>query len=78
MRAPGSEPTLAKFQARLELAMRGGVILCTLGFTREVLDALDAVRAAAPNPPKQMLDVAMDAFLRQVSGRSREPWWDQF
>jgi hypothetical protein len=34
------------------------VILSTLGFTREVIDALDAVARAAPSRPKQLLDAA--------------------
>jgi hypothetical protein len=75
IRAPDTEPTLDEFQARLELAMRGGMILCALGFTREVLHALDAVRDAAPNPPRQLLDAAMDAYVRQVM--DSRPWWQQ-
>jgi hypothetical protein len=60
--------------------MRGGVILCTLGFTGEVIDALEAVAQAAPNLPKQLLDAAMDAFLRQVADprpwyEHRDQWW---
>ncbi len=51
IRAPDAEPTLEEFQYRLELAMRGGMILCTLGFTREVLDALDAVAMAGRTRP---------------------------
>jgi hypothetical protein len=75
IRAVGSEPTLAEFQARLELAMRGGVILCTLGFTAEVIDALDAIARAAPDPAEELLDAAMDAFLRQAA--DPRPWYEK-
>lgn len=75
IRAVGSEPTLAEFNARLELAMRGGVILCTLGFTTEVIAAIDAIAQAAPDPAKELLDAAMDAFLRQLA--DPRPWWQQ-
>jgi|SRR5215211_4417717 len=57
------------------LAVEPGVILCTLGFTRQVIDALDAIAKAAPNAPKQLLDPAMDAFLRQCA--DPRPWWQQ-
>jgi hypothetical protein len=73
MRTPDAEPTLAEFEAHLELAMAGGIISCT-AWNAEVSRALDAVRDAGPNAPKRLLDAAMDAFLRQVSGRSPDPW----
>ena len=75
MRTPDAEPTLAEFEDHLELAMRGGVILCTLGWTVEVREALDAVARAAPHPTKHLLDVAMGAFLRQVA--DPRPWYQQ-
>jgi hypothetical protein len=74
MRSPGSEPDLAEFEHHLEVAMSGGIISCG-AWNAEVQRALDAVRAAAPSPPKQLLDAAMDAFLRQVA--DPRPWWQQ-
>jgi hypothetical protein len=77
VRTPDAEPTLADFEHALAYALRGAIVSDT-GMGREVQDALLRVVLAAPNPPKQLLDVAMDAFLRQVSSRSPELWWDQF
>ena len=73
MRTPDAEPTLAEFEHHLEVAMSGGTISCG-AWNAEVQRALDAVRAA-PNPPKQPLDAAMDAYLRQVA--DPRPWWQQ-
>jgi hypothetical protein len=74
LRSTDSEPGLAEFEHHLEAAMSGGIISCG-AWNAEVQCALDAVRAAAPNPPKQLLDDAMDAFLRQAA--DPRPWWDQ-
>jgi hypothetical protein len=74
MKSPGSEPTLDEFQCHLEAAMACGMITCG-AWNAEVRHALDAVRAACPDPPKALIDAAMDAFLRQVM--DPRPWWQQ-
>jgi hypothetical protein len=74
MRAPGADPTLADFQLHLKSASAGGIISCG-GWNAEVQRALDAVRAAAPNPADQLLDAAMDAYLRQTT--DPRPWYEQ-
>jgi len=73
MRTSDGEPTLAEFEYHLELARAGGFISCT-AWNAEVSRALDAVRRAGPNPPRQLLDAAMDAFLRQVA--DPRPWYE--
>jgi hypothetical protein len=74
MRSPDSEPDLAEFQHHLDVAMACGIITCA-AWNAEVHRALDAVRAAAPNPPKALVDAAMDAFLRQAA--DPRPWYEQ-
>lgn len=68
IRPPDAEPTLAEFEHHLEFAMSGGIISCG-AWNAEVSRALDAVRAAAPNPPKALLDRTYNAFLRQLADR---------
>jgi hypothetical protein len=53
--------------------MSGG-ISCG-AWNAEVQRALDAVRDAAPHPPKRLLDAAMDAFLRQAADPRR--WYEK-
>jgi hypothetical protein len=74
MRTPDAEPTLAEFEHHLEVAIAVGIISCG-AWNAEVQRALDAVRLAAPNPPKQLLDATMDAFLRQAA--DPRPWYEQ-
>jgi hypothetical protein len=74
IRAPGFEPTLADFEHALAYAKRGRIV-SDHGVGREVQDALMQVALAAPNSPKQLVDAAVDAFLRQLT--DPRPWWQQ-
>jgi len=65
--APG-EPTPADFENALRYALRGAVVSDT-GLSGEVLDALDVVARAAPNPPQGLIDAAREAY-RQYRPRS--------
>ena len=67
-------PSLADFEWYLQGAMGGKTYTCT-GLWQPVLDALDDVAMAAPDPPKALLDAAMDAYLGQVTGRARRSTW---
>jgi hypothetical protein len=71
MRTSGPLGTPADFERALDYAKQGAIASCT-GLSVEVEAALDAVRAAAPNPPKQLIDNAMDTYLHSVIHRSQE------
>ena len=49
--------------ADLEYAVQGATVSDT-GLADEVLEALDAVARAAPDPPQELLDAARETFLR--------------
>jgi hypothetical protein len=53
-------------------------IISDTGLNAEVERALGAVRAACTEPAQAIARCGRGAFLRHVSGRSPEPWWDQF
>jgi hypothetical protein len=53
----------------LDFAEQGAVVSCT-GLEPEVLEALDTVARAAPDPPQELLDAARETFLQS---RRRRP-----
>jgi len=63
MRLPGAEPTWAEFRHVLKLATEG-VQISDTGLPQPVEDALDTVRAAAPNASQELLDAATETFRR--------------
>lgn len=67
MRRAGPLGTLADFEAALDYAIRGAVVSDT-GLSGEVLDALDVVARAAPNPPQRLIDAAWDAYRMNGKG----------
>lgn len=62
MRSP-SPMTAAEFDESLALA-RNGHIVSDKGANDEVLAALEAISAAAPNPPARLIEAAKAAFAR--------------
>lgn len=54
--------TRAEFEERLAEARVGIVTLCDWGADQELWDAVEAVAAAAPNPPQALIDAARAAF----------------
>jgi hypothetical protein len=72
MRSSGPLGTLQDFRAGTRVRQEGAIVSCT-GLAAEVLDALDMVARAAPDPPKRLVDAAMDAYIRSAAHRSREP-----
>ncbi len=71
MRTSGPLGTSADFDLALGYAKQGAVVSDT-GLSAAVEAALDAVRAAAPNPPKRLIDNAKDTYLHSVIHRSQE------
>jgi hypothetical protein len=56
--------------ADLEYAVQGATVSDT-GLADEVLEALDAVATAAPDPPQELLDAARETFLRSRRSQGR-------
>ena len=83
MRTEGPLGTPADFKRALSYANEGAVVSDT-GLSENVEAALDKVRDAAPNPPKRLIDAAIDAYMvghRPISGLAatlrrfwRTPW----
>jgi hypothetical protein len=71
MRRPGPLGTLADFEAALSYAKQGAIVSCT-GLADEVLEALDTVARAAPDPPKRLIDAAIDAYLQSCADRGQD------
>jgi hypothetical protein len=69
VRTAGPLGTLADFEMALGYAKQGGIVSDT-GLADEVLEALDTVARAAPDPPQELLDAARETFLRS---RRRRP-----
>ena len=63
MRVGGADVTQDEFDAALTDASLGFIVSDT-GLPDDVERALDAVRAAAPDPPADLLKAARDAFAR--------------
>jgi hypothetical protein len=57
--------------ADLEYAVQGATVSDT-GLADEVLEAWGQVAQAAPDPPRRLVDGAVDAYLRSCAHRSRE------
>jgi hypothetical protein len=76
VRTSGPLGTPADFEMALEYAKQGAIVSDT-GLADEVLATLDRVAQAAPDPPKRLVDAAMDASLHSCAHRPGEPWSDQ-
>jgi hypothetical protein len=76
MRSSGPLGALQDFERALEYAKQGATVSDT-GPEPEVLEALVMVATAAPNPPEQLVDAAMDAYLHSCANRPREPWSEE-
>jgi len=54
------------FEAALEAAEQG-LLVSDTGLSDEVQDAMDAIRAIAPNRDPKLVQAARDAFERQIA-----------
>jgi hypothetical protein len=66
VRTAGPLGTPADFERALEYAKLGAIVSDS-GLEPEVLEALDKLASAAPDPPQELIDAARERFLRSRS-----------